>query len=390
MIALSQRTLIYTPEHHLVNNKQLIICEIIRSLTNPVYDRALIKRVKIKKMRKLSSKKKATLEDVARAAGVGPMTVSRTINNHPYVAEETAKRVRAAIRQLDYRPNQAARMLTGQLSRSIGLIVPDLADPFFSVVSHAVQEAARESGYLVWLAASNDDPSIEAAQVEQMTHHPVDGILLVPVDSRHRYLKEVISGTIPVVSIDRAIEVATTDSVEVENRTGARMAVEHLILHGHRKIACVATNSHLRTIKDRISAYEECLKHIRLPQTKPLHLRSLEEAKTKLATLFSQKTKPDALFTTNNSSTIWVIEALREMHMEAGKDVALIGFDDVDFYTLITPPITAVRQPAAELGRMSTRLLLQRIHGESASSSVRTILPVSLIVRESCGCKRKQ
>src|SRR5277367_2529783 len=102
--------------------------------------------------------KRATLEDVARAAGVGPMTVSRTINNHPYVAEDTAKRVRAAIRQLNYRPNHAARMLTGQLSRSIGLIVPDLADSFFSIISHAVQEAARESGYLVWLAASNYDP----------------------------------------------------------------------------------------------------------------------------------------------------------------------------------------------------------------------------------------
>ena len=146
------------------------------------------------------------------------MTVSRTINGHPYVAEETAKKVLAAIRQLDYRPNHAARMLTGQLSRSIGLIVPDLADPFFSVVSHAVQETARENGYLVWLAASNDDSSIEAAQVEQMTHHPVDGILLVPADSRHRYLKEVASGTTPVVTIDRAIEGATTDSVEVENR----------------------------------------------------------------------------------------------------------------------------------------------------------------------------
>lgn len=108
------------------------------------------------------------------------MTVSRTINGHPYVSEETAKKVRTAIRQLDYRPNHAARILTGQLSRSIGLIVPDLADTFFSVVSHAVQETARESGYLVWLAASNGDPSIEAAQVEQMTHHPVDGILLVP------------------------------------------------------------------------------------------------------------------------------------------------------------------------------------------------------------------
>src|SRR3982074_3889225 len=106
--------------------------------------------------RKSSPPKRATLEDVARAAGVGPMTVSRTINGHPYVAQETAKKVRAAIRRLGYRPNHAARMLSGQLSRSIGLIVPDIADTFFSVVSHAVQETARESGYLVWLAASND------------------------------------------------------------------------------------------------------------------------------------------------------------------------------------------------------------------------------------------
>ena len=144
-------------------------------------------------MRKLL-KKKATLEDVARAAGVGPMTVSRTINGHPYVANETAKRVRAAIRQLDYRPNHAARVLTGQLSKAIGLIVPDLSDPFFSIVSHAVQEAAREAGYLAWLAASNGDPAIEEAQIEQMTHHPVDGILLVPANSQSKYLKAVASG----------------------------------------------------------------------------------------------------------------------------------------------------------------------------------------------------
>ena len=295
-----------------------------------------------------------------------------------------------AIRQLDYRPNHAARMLTGQLSRSIGLIVPDLADPFFSVVSHAVQETARESGYLVWLAASNDDLSIEAAQVEQMAHHPVDGILLVPVDSRDRYLKAVASGTTPVVTIDRPIEVATTDSVEVENRAGARMAVEHLIGHGRRRIACVATNSHLSTIKERIAGYEECLRHARLPRSKVLQLSSLMETKTALSALFSSRNRPDALFSANNAATIWVIEALREMNIETSKDVALVGFDDVDFYTLITPPITSVRQPAAELGRMSARLLLQRINGDSASSRVRTVLPVSLVIRESCGCKRKE
>ncbi len=341
-------------------------------------------------MHKPSPTKRATLEDVAKAAGVGPMTVSRTINGHPYVAEETAKRVRTAIRQLDYRPNHAARMLTGQLSRSIGLIVPDLADPFFSVVSHAVQEAARESGYLVWLAASNDDLSIEAAQVEQMAHHPVDGILLVPVDSRDRYLKEVATGNTPVVTIDRPIEVATTDSVEVENRAGARMAVEHLIGHGYRKITCVATNAHLSTIKERIAGYEECMRQARLSRAKVLQLSSLVEAKAGLSALFHSSNRPEALFTANNASTIWVIETLREMNIEAGKDVALVGFDDVDFYTLITPPITSVRQPAAELGRMSARLLLQRIKGDSSLSSVRTVLPVSLVIRESCGCRRSK
>lgn len=341
-------------------------------------------------MRRTPTQKRATLEDVARTAGVGAMTVSRTINGHPYVSEETAKKVRAAIRQLDYRPNQAARMLTGQLSRSIGLIVPDLADPFFSVVGHAVQETARESGYLVWLAASNDDPAIEAAQVEQMTHHPVDGILLVPVDSKRKYLKTVVEGATPVVTIDRPIEVATSDSVGVENRVGARMAVEHLIGHGYKRIVCVATNTHLSTMKERLIGYEECMREAKLPRPKAVRLASRADVKPALKELFESSTWPDALFSANNASTIWVIEALREMKIEMGIDVALVGFDDVDFYSLITPPVTAIRQPAAELGRMSARLLLQRINGEFTASSVRTVLPVTLVVRESCGCKRKE
>jgi LacI family transcriptional regulator len=318
------------------------------------------------------------------------MTVSRTINGHPYVSEETAKKVRVAIRQLGYRPNHAARMLTGQLSRSIGLIVPDLADPFFSVVSHAVQETARESGYLVWLAASDDDPTIEAAQVEQMTHHPVDGILLVPADSKHKYLKTVAEGATPVVTIDRPIEVATSDSVGVENRTGARMAVEHLTRHGYKRIVCVATNTHLLTIKERLIGYEECMQEEKLPRLKILRLTSQADAKPAFKELFKSRPWPDALFSVNNISTIWVIEALREMKIEIGKDVALVGFDDVDFYSLITPPVTAIRQPAPELGHMAARLLLQRIKGEFTASSVRTVLPVTLVVRESCGCRRKE
>ena len=342
--------------------------------------------------RKVAQKKgfsrAATLEDVARRAGVGPMTVSRTINGHPYVSDETAKKVRAAIRELNYRPNHAARMLTGQLSRSIGLIVPDIADPFFAMISHAVQETARANGYLVWLAVSDEDPAIESAQVEMMTHHPVDGILLVPADSKQKYLKRMAAGSIPVVTIDRPMEVATTDTVGVENRLGARLAVDHLIEHGHKRIACAAANTHLLTIKQRIVGYREAMRREKLACPAALNLSSQISAREKMADLFGSRNRPQALFTANNISTTWVIEALRSLNIEIGKDVALVGFDDVEFYSLLTPPVTAVTQPAAELGHISARLLLQRIKGELNGSSLRTVLPVTLILRESCGCNK--
>lgn len=339
-------------------------------------------------MRKSLPKKKATLQDVARAAGVGPMTVSRTINGHPYVAEETAKKVRAAIRQLKYRPNHAARVLTGQLSKAIGLIVPDLSDTFFSIVSHAVQEAAREAGYLSWLAASNGDPSIEEAQIEQMTNHPVDGILLVPANSQSKYLKTVASGSTPIVTIDRPIEGVLTDSVEVENRAGAQLAVEHLMSHGYRKIVCMVMNPHLRPVKQRVEGYEECLRRAKLPSQKVM-LPDDDSAQAIVSDLFALPNRPDALFTANNACTIAVIKALRALEIKIPQDVALIAFDDVDFYTLLNPPVTTVRQPAAELGRTSARLLLQKIKSTSPASNARTVLPVKLIIRESCGCREE-
>ncbi|GAC1419901.1 MAG: LacI family DNA-binding transcriptional regulator [Acidobacteriaceae bacterium] len=331
--------------------------------------------------------KRATLEDVAKVAGVGPMTVSRTINGHPYVSADTAKRVQAAIRQLEYRPNHAARILSGQLSKSIGLIVPDLADPFFSVVSHAVQEAAREGGYLVWLAASNGDPAIEEAQVAQMTNHPVDGIVLVPSDGRSRYLTAAASGSTPIVTMDRSIEVGKTDSVEVENRVGARMAMEHLIGHGYKRITCVVINSHLRPVKQRIEGYEDSLKRFKLARMKKIFLPDEQSAHKSLSAVFNSSNPPEALFTANNACTICVIKGLQALRIHVPGDVAIVGFDDVDFYTLLNPPVTTIRQPATELGRTSTRLLLQRIRGESSPSSLRTVLPVTLVVRESCGCR---
>jgi LacI family transcriptional regulator len=197
-----------------------------------------------------------------------------------------------------------------------------------------------------------------------------------------------VSRSIPIVTIDRPIEVATTDTVEVENRAGARMAVEHLIQHGHKRIICAASNTHLLTIKERIAGYQDSMRQAKLPSLDAIHLTSHASAKDSLTELFGSQKRPEALFTANNISTTWVVEALKELGIEIGKDIALVGFDDLEFYGLITPPITAINQPAAELGRLAARLLLQRIRGELTESSLRTVLPVSLVVRQSCGCEK--
>jgi LacI family transcriptional regulator len=315
------------------------------------------------------------------------MTVSRTINGHPYVSEQTANKVRAAIRQLNYTPNQAARVLTGQLSRSIGLIVPDISDSFFSIISQAVQKTAHANGYILWLAASGEDSAIEASQVEMMTTYGVDGILLVPAHSRKTYLKTLAFGNTPVVTIDRPIDIAKTDSVEVENRAGARLAVDHLIQHGHKRIACIVTNPHLRTILERIAGFRDSMRRANLQVTKEVHLPNQESAKPALSKLFASGNAPDALFTANNATTIWVIEALKELKIKVRKDVALVGFDDVDFFAQLTPAITAVRQPGIEMGKLAAEILLKNIRDDAAPAVTKNVLPLALVVRESCGCK---
>lgn len=329
--------------------------------------------------------RRATLVDVARAAGVAPMTVSRTLSGHPYVAAETAKRVRAAIRSLGYRPNQAARMLASQRSTSIGLIVPDIADPFFATVGRSVQLAAREAGYTVWLAMSDGDVATEKAELEQMLYHPVGGIILAPVSSRAKHLTAAASGTIPIVTIDRPIESATTDSIEVENQAGAHLGVEHLLLHGFRRITCIATDYHLRSIRLRVAAYETLLLRRKLRPRK-LIIGEKEDVFAAVQSLFKSRNRPQALFATNNVCAVQVIQALHTLGMRIPNDIALIGFDDLDFYPLMQPPITALRQPLAEIGRTAAQLLLERVRGNGPSRHANVTLPVELVVRESCGC----
>ena len=174
----------------------------------------------------------------------------------------------------------------------------------------------------------------------------------------------------------------------MDNRAEARFAfTNHLIQHGHKRIACILTNPHLRTIQKRIAGFRDSMRRANLQVAKEVHIPNQESAKPALSKLFASRNATDALFTANNATTIWALGALKELKVKVGKDVALVGFDDVDFFAQLTPAITAIRQPGMDIGKLAAEILLKKIRPETSSAIVKNVLPLTLIIRESCGCK---
>jgi LacI family transcriptional regulator len=337
-----------------------------------------------------SDKNKITIADVARRAGVAVMTVSRYMNSHPYLRPETAERVRIAIAELGFEPNYAARLLMGQPSNAIGLIMPEIADHVFAEIAHGVQDAARLKNKLVWMVASNSNVAIEEQQIRLMQSQKVDGILLIAAETKSPYLKKVLGEKKTLIAIDRPIESCATDTVQVENRSSSKTAVDHLAEHGYKKIVCVADFENLYTIRERIAGYEESMKQRGL---KPQVLSGAHDrASTQrlLTQLFRGRKKHHALFTTSNVTTVFVLECLHDMNMAIPQDVALIGFDDFELASAFRPSLSVVRQPAAELGRQAARLLFDRLESSRVHPPVRITLPTELILRESCGCSHRR
>jgi LacI family transcriptional regulator len=316
------------------------------------------------------------------------MTVSRVINGKKHVSADMAKRVRAAIVKLGYEPNEAARILKGQAPRTIGLIVPDLADPFFSTCAHAIQQFAAKHGYMTLLFTCEGQKDTEAEELTVMKSRNVAGILIVPSHvSSAIQLKALRAREVPIVMLDRTLPDLDAGEVTVENREGTHKAVNHLIEHGHRRILCVGYDSKFNSISQRICGYREAMLQAGL---KPEVLST-----DKGSSIYSQLLKrlasakpPSALFTLNNVTTTNVLHALQGKNISVPREVALVGFDDFDLASLLAVPLTAVRQPVAELGRSAARLLLDwiRFGSHSEHLSRRVVLPTELIIRQSCGC----
>ena len=339
-------------------------------------------------MKKIEAKK-PTIREVAKLAHVGLMTVSRVINHHPSVRATTRKKVEAAIAQLGYQQNEAARLLKGQRARMIGLIVPDLSDQFFAICAHTVQQMARAHGYMTLVVSSERDADLEFEQAELMATRKVSGLLIVTSskagDDRLRQLQNT---GLAIVAFDRPLPGVATDSVLVENRSGAEEAVEHLIQHGHRRIACVGYDEDVYTIHERVEGYRSRIHSHRLKPLMGLGLLTLDDIRKWLAETMAGKTPPTAMFALNHRTSIFLLQALAEQKVRVPQDVALIGFDDFDLATIVSPPLTTVAQAPVELTRRAMGLLMTGIQDAKSgivNAPAKILLPTRLVVRASCG-----
>jgi LacI family transcriptional regulator len=333
--------------------------------------------------------KKTRMIDVARLAKVGTMTVSRVLNNSASVSEATAKRVHAAIAQLDYRPNEMARALRGFKSKSIGLIVPSLADSFFAICANSINMIAQEHGYSMILTASNDNVETEFSEAKWMLQKHVEGLLVCPARTGSRFADPLFQQT-PIVSFDRPMLMSHVPSVLVENYAGARRGTEHLIQqHNHERIHFLGDSRKLYSIQTRLSGYKRALALANLSPQASLECASEDQIFDEVSRILGEKNPPTAFFCGNNLVSRGLIRSLRRLGVRAPHDVAIIGFDDLELADMLVPSLTVIRQPVEQLGTIAAEVLFDRLKTPAvkwSKSGNRTTLKVDLIIRSSCGC----
>ncbi len=323
--------------------------------------------------------------DVARRAGVGAATVSRVINGGQNVSRRTMAAVQKAIEELGYHPNQAARSLKGARTKTIGLIIPSVADPFFSTAAAAIQEVARAHGSLVLLAASDNLPAREQEQVLTLIQRRIDGLILAPSDAADSSMLRYAG--FPVVCFDRPFPGQTLPTVLGDNYGGARVATEHLVLSGFKRILCMGGDSKLFTSQKRVCGYRDVVEAAGLPYLADPNVQDYSSAEATLRSHLQGNKRIDAIFSIKNSVTVNAYKILRLANIDIPGSVALIGYDDFELADALEPPICVVRQPVVDIATRAAEMIFEALEkGEEQRQTL--TLKVELVHRGSCGESR--
>lgn len=330
-----------------------------------------------------SPRRPATRTDVAKLAGVSPAVVSYVLNPHLRpVADKTRERVLLAMRELSYRPNSMARALKTRTTETLGLVVPDLSNPFYAELARGIEDAARARGFALLLTNSHDSSQLEAEQVNNLLNRQVDGLVLIS-PSRDIDLTNAFDRQTSTVLMDRVDAHPHFHAIGVEYRAGARAAVEHLIGHGHSRIGIVIGDVDVPSVAERRAGWRDALDLAELPLG-PVAVApySREGGYQAARTLLQSADRPTAIFVSSDQQAVGVVHACHTLGVGIPDDLAIVSFDGSSDATFVWPTLTTMRQPLEELAPLAVELVTSGLSERPAHE----IRPTRLAIGQSCGC----
>lgn len=340
-----------------------------------------------------------TIKDIAKALGLSTSTVSRALRDSYEISPETKKLVLEYAEKINYHPNPIALSLKERRSRSIGVIVCEIANSFFSQTINGIESIAYNNGYNVIISQSGESYEKEIMNLQYLTSRSVDGLIISVATETNdfSYFKELNEKGLPIVFFDRIVDEINTHKVIVDNQKGAYEAVTHLIRCGHRNIAAVANAELLSITKERLNGYRAALADNGLEINESMiqycHHGGMifSEVEAAVNALLNMEQRPDAIFTSSDKLTTGCLRILRTKRISVPHEIALIGFSNSELTDVLDPPLSVIRQPAFEMGELATTLLLQLIEAKRPIKDFETrILPAELIIRESTKMKAKE
>lgn len=334
-----------------------------------------------------------TIKDIARELGISPSTVSRALKDHPDISPATKKAVNALAEKLNYQPNIVALNLRQSKTNTIGVIIPEIVHFFFSTVISGIEDVAYSAGYNVILAQSNESLQREKTDIKALFNSRVDGMLMSisreTTDFDH--IESILAKGMPIIFFDRVYDNPQLSKVLVDDFEGAREATLHLIEQGYKRIAHLEGPPNLAISTQRLEGYVAALKQHKIPVNKELIVAcpkgSIEEGKSTTEKLLRLKTPPDAIFASNDPAAMGSMQAIKEKGLKIPKDVAVVGFSNWLFSSMMEPPLSTVDQPGFEMGQEAARLLIRHIEMKGKDDVEITpetkVLKTRLIIRAS-------
>lgn len=335
----------------------------------------------------------ATLADVAREAGVVAMTASRAINRTGYVSEDVRVRVLEAADRLQYRPNVLARHLKGQRLNAVGVMLPDIANPFSSELVAGIKKVLDAAGYTAFLSVSERGVEQERAGLQAFVDHRVDGLIVATRGTSigDRVIKELVQQGVPVVTIGRPIPKVKVDVIDANHYQGAFDAVTHLVNRGHRRVGFIGIAPEGAHTLRRYQGYAAALAQAGLKLQKEYTVgpangpafSTQQDGYEGMSTLLRLRYRPTAVFARNDFTAMGALRAAHELGVRVPADVAIAGFDDIPLAAYAAPPLTTVSQPIREQGELAAQILVDRIEGRNIGTFALHTMPCRLVVRES-------